>query len=188
MLLILGAVFAVSQLTKPNPADLRFRVMGDVAYVFGGTDTNSVTKFSNFVAKNPGVKTLVLKYMPGTSDADMNLRIARRIRAAGLNTHLHEDSYIASGAVDWFLAGVERTMECGARIGVHSWSMGGEFSPKSLGRDRRQRYHETFLRDMGINTDFYVFTREAAPPESIHIMSVDEIKRFELLTQSLNCP
>lgn len=172
---------------KPNEADMRFKVQGDVAYVLGGTDTNSITKMTNFIARHPEVKTLVLKYMPGTSDADMNLRMARRIRAAGLNTHLARDSYIASGAVDLFLAGVERTMDCGARIGVHSWSLGGKFSPRDLGGDRRQRYHESFLRDMGIDPAFYVFTREAAPPESIHVLTGDEIKRFDLLTEDSGC-
>lgn len=186
-LLVIGALFAISQALKPNEADLRFSVQGDTAYVFGGTDTNSILKMTNFIAKNPGVENLVLKYMPGTSDADMNLRIARQIRDAGLTTHLASDSYIASGAVDLFLAGTQRTMECGASIGVHSWSLGGEFSPAQLGTDRRQKYHERFLRDMGIDETFYVFTREAAPPESIHVMSMAEIRQYKLLTQDPEC-
>ena len=33
----------------------------------------------------------------------MNMRIARRIRSRGLNTHLDSNSFIASGAVDLFL-------------------------------------------------------------------------------------
>ena len=77
-------------------------------------------------------------------------------------------------------------MERGAKIGVHSRSVRGDnigvFAPENIGSDRRQKYHEKFLSDMGINPDFYVFTREAADPQSIHILTSQDIKRFKLLS------
>ena len=142
--------------------------------------------------EHPQVDTLVFKKMPGTKDADMNLRLARDIRRRGLNTHVEKNSMIASGAVDLFLAGKRRTMECGALIGVHSWSVSGSrstirISPTDMGVDRRQKIQENFLRDMGIDPTFYAFTRAAAEPEKVHFLSMDEIRRFDLLTDYPDC-
>ena len=83
-------------------------------------------------------------------------------------------------------------MECGAIIGVHSWSISGaretiRISPQDMGADQFQKHHEDFLRDMGIDPAFYAFTRAAAEPEHIHYMSMDEIRRFDLLTQYPEC-
>lgn len=179
-------LFATYQATRPDPSLLRFEVVGERAYGYGTTDDRSINVINKLIRENPQVTTLVLKAMPGTKDADINLIIARRIRKAGLNTHLEADSYIASGAVDLFLAGATRTMECGARIGVHSWAM-AIYEPEPGKYDRRKSRQENFLRDMGIDPAFYVFTRDAAPASDIHIMSPDEINQFNLLGTPLRC-
>jgi len=157
------------------------------AYGYGVTDDRSTRLVGKLLSENPQVETLVLKYMPGTQDADMNLRLARRIRKAGLNTHLEADSRIASGAVDLFLAGVGRTMECGALIGVHSWGVSDVYDAQDAIFDDRRKRQEKFLRDMGVDERFYVFTREAAPAADIHILTMEEIRRFGLLTEDPNC-
>ena len=183
------AAFVMTAINRPPPSDayLNFKVVGNTAYGFGTTDDRSLGVMRQFLKKNPNVDTLVLKQMPGTQDADINLRIARLIRKHGLRTHLHADSFIASGAVDLFLAGKERSMECGAQIGVHSWQSDLGFSPQDVGWDTQQRHHENFLRDMGINPAFYEFTRAAAPPEGLYILKPDDIERFDLLTTPLKC-
>jgi len=191
-LVLIGAVIAIRGAMKPDLGLLKFRIKDNMAYGYGFTDGRSVQQITQFLKDNPQVDTLVLGKMSGTRDADMNIRLARRIRKLGLNTHLESNSTIASGAVDLFLAGVERTMECGALIGVHSWSVGGSrdtirISPKDMGHDRRQKFHEDFLSDMGIDPGFYAFTRAAAEPEDIHYMSRDEIRRWNLLTEPLDC-
>jgi hypothetical protein len=188
-LLLIGAIFAIYQVTRPGAGGLRFETDGDTAYISGGTDSRSYGIAKRFFDENPQLRHLILKRMPGTQDADTNLRIARDIRRRGLTTHVQRNSYIASGAVDLFLAGAERTMDCGARIGVHSWSYHsqnniGVFSPKNLGSDRRQGVQEKFLRDMGINTAFYAFTRDAADADDIYILSPKDIARFDLLTEA----
>ncbi len=187
-LLLIVAFTAVYNVTRPNAGGLRFEVEGDTAYVYGGTDSTSYGVAKRFFDENPQVNHLILKRMPGTQNADTNLRIARLIRQRGISTHLETNSYIASGAVDLLLSGIERSMDCGAKIGVHSWSYHspnniGVFSPKNLGRDRRQRVQEKFLRDMGINPDFYAFTRDAADADSLYILRPKDIARFDLLTE-----
>jgi len=186
-ILILGAVALYGRL-QPDNGLLKFRVKDDRAYGYGDTTAMSVHMVREFLNDNPDVKMLVLKKMPGTRDADMNIRIAREIRKRGLKTHLDSNSFIASGAVDLFLAGTERTMECGAMIGVHSWGLTGDrtgqISPRTIGIDRRQKFHEDFLKDMDIDPSFYVFTREAAPPDDLYFLTADDIARFGLLTEN----
>jgi len=172
---------------QPDAGLLKFRAVGNMAYGNGNTNGMSVAMVRDFLDENPQVDTLVMGKMPGTKDADMNTRIAREIRARGLKTHLPKNGFIASGAVDLFIAGTERTMECGGMIGVHSWGITGDrtgtISPKTIGVDRRQKFHEKFLSDMGIDPAFYVFTREAAEPSQLHFMSPEEIERWGLLTE-----
>ena len=103
ILLLIGAAVAIYQITRPSVGDLRFRVEGQTAYVNGGTNSRSFGTAKRFFEDNPHVRHLVLQRMPGTSDADTNLRIARDIRRRGLTTHLQKNSYNASGAVDFCL-------------------------------------------------------------------------------------
>ena len=187
-LLLIGACVAVYNVTRPGHGTIRFTVDGQTAYVYGGTDSTSYGVTKRFLDENPQINHLVLKRMPGTVDADTNLRIARMIRERGLTTHVERNSYIASGAVDLFLSGRERTMDCGAKIGVHSWSYHsqnniGVFSPKNLGSDRRQGIQEKFLREMGIDPRFYAFTRDAADADEIYILLPKDLARFDLLTE-----
>ncbi len=190
-LIAVMAVVAIHRAVQPDAGLLKFRAVGNTAYGNGDTNDLSVAMVKDFLNQNPEVERLVLSKMPGTKDADMNLRIAREIRKRGLDTHLAKNSYIASGAVDLFLAGVERTMECGAMIGVHSWGITGDrtstISPKTMGVDRRQKIQEKFLTDMSIDPAFYVFTREAAEPGEIYFMNSEEIAKYGLLTTPQDC-
>jgi len=187
IVILFGAFVAIFEAIKPDRSLLRFEVVGGKAYGFGKTDDRSVGQITKFLDDNPDFDTLILKQMSGTVDADMNLRLARRIRKRGLHTHLDGNSFIASGAVDLFLAGETRTMDCGARIGVHRWSYGKGTDPVKTGFDPRQKLHESFLKDMGIDPEFYVFTRQAAPPASVHVLTSEEINRFGLLTTPTTC-
>lgn len=187
VLVLIVLSFATYQATRPDPSLLRFEVVDNRAYGYGVTDERSAGVIKDLIRDHPQVDTLILKSMPGTQNADTNLGLARRIRKLGLKTHLDADSRIASGAVDLFLAGTERSMDCGARIGVHSWGHGIGEGAKEMLFDSRKSIQERFLRDMGITPAFYVFTREAAAANDIHIMSTAEIERFDLLTTALSC-
>lgn len=185
--LLIGGFVAVKDLTKPRPPTVQYAIEGDRAVMFGTTDGWSGNVIRDLMRDNPQVKTLILQAMPGTQDMVTNTRIARDIRRAGLSTHVPSDGRIASGAVDWFAAGVTRTVECGAMIGVHSWGnkVGGRgdqslYDPQSL-------MQRDFLKDMGVDPDFYQFTRAAAGPDDIYWMDVDEMLRFGLVTADPEC-
>lgn len=196
LLIGIGALFAVNKAMQPDAGLMKFKVSGDVAYGYGTTKSRSLSDFRAFLRDNPQVRTLVLRNMPGTQDGTTNTKIARLIRKEGLNTRLESNSFIASGAVDLFLAGNQRTMACGALIGVHSWAYYGDdngivrgpsFHPANMGSDPYQKDHEKFLSDMGIDPAFYAFTRDAALPEDLHFLTGEEIARFRLLTAPANC-
>ena len=186
---------AIYKATRPDAGLLKFRVQGTTAYGYGTTDSRSYGVIKRLVRDHPQVETLVFKNMPGTKDVDTNLKIARNIRKAGLNTHLEGNSFIASGAVDLFLSGKTRTMECGAMIGVHTihyynegaLTKGKSFHPGNMGRDPFQKRNEAFLRDMGIDPAFYEFSRDKALPEDLYYLTPADINRFDLLGRTLTC-
>lgn len=180
-------VFTFMDITKPYVHELTFEVDGRAAYVRGTTDSHSHNLVKDFVRENPQVKTLILQAMPGTEDMDTNRRVVLDIRAAGLATHVPADGRIASGAVDWFIAGSPRTIECGAMIGVHSWGTKvGERGDKTF-YDSQLRTQRYFLSKMSVDPDFYEFTRGAAGPDDIHWLSVDEMLRFRLIDEDPGC-
>ena len=190
VLILIGAAFAVYNARQAGDGSIRFKVDDNIAFGFGTTRPSSYGVVKSFLDDNPDIDTIVLQNMPGTVDSGTNLKIARLIRQRGIKTHLNRRSFIASGAVDLFIAGRQRTMDCGARIGVHSWSVGsGNFriSPKDMQRDEHRPQHEKFLSDMDIDPAFYVFTREASEPESVHIMTNEEIAYYGLLTKPVDC-
>ena len=185
-MLMIG-ILTFMDVTKPVEHDLKFHVQGQAAYVTGSTDSKSHNLIKKFVRENPDVKTLILQSMPGTQDMDTNRRVVMDLRAAGLATHVPADGRIASGAVDWFIAGSPRTIECGAKIGVHSWgTKAGERGDKTFydGQLRTQRY---FLDRMGVDPAFYEFTRSAAGPNDIYWLSVEDMLRYGLLTEDPKC-
>lgn len=94
------------------------------------------------------------------------------------------EGFIASGAVDFFIAGARRTADVagGARLGVHTWG-GDGFVGADLPRDHPDhRPYLDYYAEMGVPADFYWFTLEAAPLETVHIMTAEEVEFYGLLT------
>lgn len=164
-----------------------FQVTGagqDVLLMQGTINSDTPDQLNAILRAEPQIQTIVLLQCLGSSDDEANFPMARGVRERGLNTHLTAESEIYSGCVDFFLAGYARTMEPGARIGVHSWyddddEMDGVDYPRDApDHELNRRYVEDML-----GTDaFYWFTLEAAPADGMHYMTYDEIARFGLLT------
>jgi len=162
-------------------ASLWFEVEGDQAHAFGTIDGTTPGRVMQLLLDHPQVRTIVLEDVPGSVDDDSSLRACRLIRHHGLSTHVPSSGEIASGGVDMFCAGVQRTAEPGAMIGVHSWGGVGE---SGMAAPRDDEAHEMYLdygREMGIPDDFYWFTIEAAGPADIHWMTPEELDRFGVL-------
>ena len=148
----------------------------------GVIDNKIGARLETLLARHPGVKTIIMRHVEGSVDDEANLKAASMVRARGLHTLIPADGLVASGGTDFFLAGVRRTVEAGARIGVHSWS-GLAVEGADLPRDHPE--HQPYLRyyrAMGIPAEFYWYTLRAAPSDEMHWMSQDEQRRYRIAT------
>lgn len=176
-------------ITNTNPSVTGYGIFsvdgnGDLI-IDGVIGTNTPYHFDNIIKDNPNAKLLTMMNCPGSDDDDANLLASRKIRNAGLNIHATATSELASGAVDMFFAGVKRTMEQGAKFGVHSWSDGqNEATDFPRGNAQHQPYID-YYKEMGLTQqeaeDFYYFTINAANADNIHWMTQAEIDKYKLL-------
>lgn len=161
-------------------------VKGDQAVLMGTLGTISYVQIKDLIEKNPAVKTLVLKNVPGSLNDAINVHTGRLVREAGLTTMVPADGEIASGGVDLFLAGSKRIVEEGGRLGVHSWCCSEGKPANELPQDHPAhialiKYSTKMLRDYG--KGFYFFTLTAAPFEGIHWMSREEMVKWNLISE-----
>ena len=109
----------------------------DILLMQGTINSDTPAQLKAVLNTYPGITTIVMLYCPGSSDDEANFPMARAVRARGINTHLTSTSDIASGCVDFFVAGSQRSMERGAKIGVHSW----------YDDDDQKKYHQDGKRN-----------------------------------------
>jgi hypothetical protein len=186
LLIALSAIFFLTACTSQIDSEqaAKFRVEGDIAHMVGVIDRDTPELVETMIADNPEVRTIFLDFVPGSMDDEANLEASRMIRAANLSTHVPAKGEIASGGVDFFLAGSTRSIEENAQIGVHSWADNSNTVPKDLPRDHI--YHQLYLdyyQEMGIDEAFYWFTLEAAPADSIHWMTRTEIEYYGMISK-----
>lgn len=174
------AVIALNQFDLTDVA-----VREDRLYLLGALNSGTYDEVVEALEANPQVTTIVLTASPGSLDEFNTLALAQYIRQQQLNTHLLSNSAIASGGVDLFVAGVERTIERGALIGVHAWT---DLSKEASEYPRDAAEHKPYLeftRTMLGSEAFYWFTVQAADADDIHWMSDTEIAQFALATAAL---
>ena len=143
--------------------------------------------WDNLVKDHPNVDRLVMGNCPGSKNDDANLRVSKKIYYQGMHIHLNSDSEIASGAVDMFLAGTARTIDSGARVGVHSWGgigkNGNELPEDDPERDKYINYYVSVGMAEQDARDFYFFTLNAAPANDMHWMTEAELEQYNMATQ-----
>lgn len=157
-----------------------FEIVGTEAIVRGALGSHSFTQMEFLLENHPEVNTLVLADIRGSVNDEVNVETGRLVRNAGLSTHVPADGEIYSGGVDLFAAGVQRTVESGAILGVHAWCCGpnGE-SAHELGQDdpvhaTQLAYFSEMLGDTA-GPSFYFFTLESAPFDGMHTMTDEEL-------------
>lgn len=159
----------------------------NVAIMDGVIRSKTPTHWDNFIADFPNTNKIIMLDCPGSNDDTANLEAARKVRESGVAIHLPADAEIASGAVDFFLAGTTRTREAGSKIGVHSWSDGkNEATDFPVGHAEHLPYIDYYV-EMGLSQEeaeaFYYFTINAAPAADIYWMTDEEIEQYKLLKQ-----
>ena len=168
----------------PAGERLVMEVRGDLLFAKGVVTGNSQREAVALLNGSPGVRTLVLTWVPGSLDDETNLALGRAVRRAGMTTYLPGRGMAASGGTDLLLAGARRFVECGAQVGVHSWASGpvnGNDLPRD---DPRHRFYLDYYRDINVPDAFYWFTLQAAAPDSIHWMTEDELALYGVRTHS----
>ncbi len=171
---------AILALNRAKVTDLK--VEGDKLYVMDLLNSKTFGQMQEIISTNPQVDTLVFTAMPGSIDDEVTFKMGRWIRSKELNTHLTAQSVIASGAVDLFVSGVERTMEDGAKIGVHSWDDGSKEAADFPRDSTEHDLNKDYIVAMNVPEEFYWFTIYEAPADAIHWMSHTEINKYKLLT------
>ncbi|MFS4579754.1 alpha/beta hydrolase [Phaeobacter sp. C3_T13_0] len=158
-----------------------FEIQDNSLLMRGVINSKTLAQFEDIIAENPNITTLVELDVPGSVDDDTMIALSYRVRELGLNTHLTANSEIYSGGVDLYLAGVKRSMEPGATIGVHSWSDGSrdakDYPRDSPAHEQNRLYIERMLDDDA----FYWFTIYAAPADGMHVMTGAEIRKYKLV-------
>lgn len=180
MLVALLALALATSACGDDEPQATFEVEGDQAIMVGVIGSSTPDELQQMLDDYPEVTEIVMVDVPGSMDDEANLDAARLLRQAGLATHVPADGYIASGGVDFFLAGADRSWEPGAIFGVHSWATGDGVEGKDVPfNDPAHQLYLDFYGEMGVSDDFYWFTLEAAPAESIHEMTDAELDRFD---------
>ncbi len=104
-----------------------------------------------------------------------------------MSIHLMNNGEIASGGVDFFTAGVQRTKGTNTRIGVHAWAGENETATNFPVGHANHLPYIAFYVAVGFSQqqaeDFYYFTINAAAADAIHWMTDTEIAQYGLLTQ-----
>ena len=165
-----------------------FEVKDNELWMNKEINSKTYNQFVRILEKNPQVDTLVEVNVPGSIDDDTMIRLGYYVRKKGLKTKLLPHSSIDSGGVDLYLAGVERIMEIAPggkipHIGVHSWGDGIN-QAKDYPKDAPEHVNNcTYIEKMLGRDDFYWYTIYAAPADGIHEMSLDEIKKYGLVTE-----
>ncbi len=160
---------------------------GNRAVLSGEVGAGTLAQVLHVIRWHPEVDTLVLAGVPGSVDDEAMQAAGRLVREFGLRTEVPEDGFVASGGVDLFAAGVDRTIGEGATLAVHAWEdpAAGVSADEIPPGDARHRPYLDYLSQMlgdVAGPDFYFFTISAAGPDDLHVLSDEEIARYGLVT------
>ncbi|MEP0391075.1 MAG: hypothetical protein ABJ205_11915 [Erythrobacter sp.] len=160
-----------------------FIVVGtSVAKMVSSTNGRSPQDFDAMMHDFPGISILEMVEAPGTSNDIANLAVGRRIREAGISTHVPRGGSVRSGAVELFLAGASRSIEDGATFAVHSWldNHGREADDFAADHPAHRLYLDYYV-EMGMSEaqarNFYAMTN-SVPHASARWLKADEMRSW----------
>lgn len=124
-----------------------FNVIDDSTIEMDGEiGSATLDNFNALIADYPNITNINIKEVPGSGDDEINLQVSRKVHDLDIATHLADGGLIASGGVDFFLAGTARTMGVNTQIGVHSWSDGtNEATDFPVGDSNHQPYLDYYV-------------------------------------------
>lgn len=163
-----------------------FKIIDDQTIEMEG-DINSSTldNFNELIASYPEIDKINIVEVPGSADDEVNLQVSKIVHDRNIAIHLMDNGFIASGGVDFFLAGISRTKGSNTMIGVHSWSDGTNEATDFPDGDSNHEPYIDYYISVGFNQAdaeaFYYFTINAAPASDIHYMTEAEIDQYNII-------
>ena len=161
---------------------------GDSVVLMDGViNQHSLDHFNDLYKKFPSIKKIKIRECEGSMDDETNLQLSKRVNSLNINTHLQDNGLIASGGVDFFLAGIQRTKGINVTVGVHSWSDGGSVQATDfpVGHSNHLPYINYYVSigfSQELAEDFYYFTINAATASEIHNMTTTELQTYHIFT------
>ncbi len=154
----------------------------------GILNSSSLDNFNKLEKAFPFVFRINIVNCDGANDDDVNLELSKKIHKKGMQIHLLDNATIAFGGVDFFLAGRMRTRGNNTKIGVRSWTKENVTATDfPVGHENHLRYINYYV-SVGFTQkqaeDFYYFTINAAPANSVHYMTEEEITQYNLITST----
>ena len=166
----------------------QFEVQANNSIVMEG-DITSITSvdLQELINDHPNANPIIMKSCSGVHLDEATLVAARLVRSAQLDTHLASDGTISRGGVNFFIAGVNRSMDSGGQIGVNAWKddSSREATSYDFGDEAHLKYLN-FYAEMGFQwlaaSDFYYFSIQAADSDNLFFLTDDLIEDYALLT------
>lgn len=185
LILFLGIAFITScdNNSEPKLQFGVFKVIDDNTIEMDGEIfSRTLDDFNELIEAHPNINQINIVECPGSNDDEINLMVAKKIYDNDIATHLLDNGLIASGGVDFFLAGTTRTRGMNTMVGVHSWTDGtNEATDFPVGAEEHQLFIE-YYKSIGFTQteaeDFYFFTINAAPAADIYYMTEAEIEQY----------
>lgn len=167
-----------------------FTLIDDKTVLLDGViNSKALGDFNELYAENPTIKLIKIKQCDGSVNDEVNLKLGKRIHDLKLNTHLMDNGIIASGGVDFFLAGIKRTAGKNTKMGVHSWAGSDEIATNFPVGHTEHQFFIDYYKSIGFSDKdakaFYYFTINAAPAESMHWMTNEELKKYNVIKYPL---
>lgn len=158
---------------------------GHTVRMAGDVDGTTPRQFAAMLAAWPGLKRLEMIDCPGSLDEEANLILARAIRRAGMETVVPAGGSVRSGAVELWLAGVQRSAAADAEFGVHSWADDtGREANDYPASDPVHAEYLGYYREMGMPDAkaraFYALTN-STPFDTMRSLTREDMARFVTL-------
>ncbi|MEO9634474.1 MAG: alpha/beta hydrolase [Parasphingorhabdus sp.] len=163
-----------------------FRVVAhDAVEMTGTVDSYTPAAFRQMLGQFPGIKRIEMIDCDGSVDEEANLNLARMIRRAGISTHVPAHGSVRSGAVELFLAGLNRTAHQNAEFIVHSWmDEDGREANDYPANDPVHAEYLDYYAEMGVPVPtakaFYALTNSVPFSDQLRL-SRSDMARFQLL-------
>tara|TARA_R110000787_G_scaffold91128_5_gene192311 strand:- start:23360 stop:24091 length:732 start_codon:yes stop_codon:yes gene_type:complete len=160
-------------------------VAPDLVVMTGTVDSYTPAVFRQMLSQYPGITRIEMRDCDGSVDEEANLELARMIRRAGISTHVPANGSVRSGAVELFLAGVQRTAHPDAEFIVHSWmDEDGREANDYPASDPVHAEYLDYYQEMGVSGPtaraFYALTNSVPFSDQLRL-SRSDMARFQLV-------